>query len=292
MVDIREVAAKVVEDHRDWFANCGVDIQLQGRCSPVFVNGDENRLTEVLGCLLQNAAKFTAPGGLATVALSSDPVRGEAEIRVNDTGVGMTADVISRLFQPFVQADTSLDRSKGGLGLGLALAKGLIELHGGYIEARSEGLGRGSEFVIRLPLEVSNGEDSRIEKPARVSRGRRVLIIEDNVDAAESLREALEFNEHVVEVAHNGYDGILKARAFVPEIVLCDIGLPGMDGYDVARTIRADDELRHLFLAAVSGYARSEDLERARAAGFDRHLAKPPDLQKLEELMAVALSRV
>jgi PAS domain S-box-containing protein len=292
VVDLREVAAKVVEDHREWFASCGVDLQLEQRSTPIFVDGDENRLTEVLGCLLQNAAKFTPPGGRANLALASDPLRGEAELRVTDTGVGMTKDVIARLFQPFVQADTSLDRSKGGLGLGLALAKGLIELHGGYIEARSNGLGRGSEFVLRLPLDTSNSERARVEQPALPRRGRRVLIIEDNIDAAESLREALEFNDHVVEVAHNGHDGIVKAREFAPEIVLCDIGLPGMDGYDVARTIRADHELRHLFLAAVSGYARSEDLERARAAGFDRHLAKPPDLQKLEELMVVAQSHV
>jgi PAS domain S-box-containing protein len=291
VLDLREIASNVVEDHRDWFAACDVEIQLDSHPTPIYVDGDENRLTEVLGALLQNAAKFTPSGGRAWLSVSSDLVRGEAVLRVRDTGHGMTSDVLARLFQPFVQADTSLDRSKGGLGLGLAFAKGLVELHGGYIEAHSDGLGRGSEFVIRLPLERTNVELSRAKEPSLPARQRRVLIIEDNVDAAESLREALEFNEHLVQVAHNGHDGIVKAREFCPEVVLCDIGLPGMDGYEVARTIRADTELCHVFLAAVSGYARNEDLERARAAGFDRHLAKPPDLQKLEEIMSVEYSR-
>jgi two-component system CheB/CheR fusion protein len=185
-----------------------------------------------------------------------------------------------------MQADQSLDRSKGGLGLGLALVKGLVELHGGSIEAQSDGLGKGSAFVVRLPLD----ETLAPEKPALRASGpqvsRRVLIIEDNLDAAESLREALELSAHEVAVANNGPDGIEKARSFRPDVVLCDIGLPGMDGYEVARAIRLDATLQSTLLIALSGYALPEDLERAASAGFQHHLAKPPSVDALERVLS------
>jgi two-component system CheB/CheR fusion protein len=193
--------------------------------------------------------------------------------------------MVSRLFQPFSQADSTLDRSKGGLGLGLALAKGLVELHGGTVTAGSAGLGQGAEFVVRLPLAKDTGASPQTDENPAKSR-RRVLIIEDNTDAADSLRDVLAFGEHEVEVAYTGPQGIAKAQEFFPEIVLCDIGLPGMDGYAVARAFRAESALRGAFLVALSGYALPEDLERAHAAGFNRHLAKPASLEKLEEILA------
>jgi len=200
--------------------------------------------------------------------------------------VGMAPETVALLFQPFMQADQSLDRSKGGLGLGLALIKGLVEMHGGTIQAQSDGLGKGAAFVVRLPLETGDA----LEKPSVRASGpricRRVLIIEDNLDAAESLREALELGEHEVEVAHSGPEGIERARSFRPDAVLCDIGLPGMDGYDVARVVRQDPTLQSTCLVALSGYALPEDLERAVEAGFQHHLAKPPSVDRLEQVLS------
>jgi two-component system CheB/CheR fusion protein len=241
----------------------------------------------MVGNLLQNAAKFTPRGGRAHVSVAVES--GEAVIRVVDNGVGMAPEMLAHLFQPFMQADQSLDRSKGGLGLGLALVKGLVELHGGSIQAQSDGLGKGAAFVIRLPLDAG----AAIEKPSlRASSPRvcrRVLIIEDNLDAAESLREALELSEHEVEVAYTGPDGIERARSFHPDVILCDIGLPGMDGYEVARAVRQDPTLQSTFLVALSGYALPEDLERAAQAGFQQHLAKPPSVDALERVLSEIL---
>jgi two-component system, chemotaxis family, CheB/CheR fusion protein len=190
-----------------------------------------------------------------------------------------------RRYQPFMQADSTLDRSKGGLGLGLALVRGLVELHGGTVGAYSDGLGKGAAFVVRLPLDRAEATEAKTPATDRQPSRRRVLIIEDNVDAADSLRDVLAFGEHEVEVAYNGPEGIAKARTFRPEVALCDIGLPGMDGYEVARAFKADESLRGIFLVALSGYALPEDLERASAAGFKRHLAKPPSLEKLGEIL-------
>ena len=284
-LDLNELVRHTVEDQCTLFDKADVHVEFQPAPAPVFANGDRNRLAQVIGNLLQNAAKFTGRGGKTRITVSADATKGRAVIQVADTGVGMVPEMIARLFQPFAQADSTLDRSKGGLGLGLALAKGLVDLHGGDITARSAGLGQGAEFVVRLPLAK---EDSLSPRPAATaSRGRRrVLIIEDNVDAADSLRDVLAFAEHEVEVAYNGPQGIAKAQEFRPDIVFCDIGLPIMDGYEVARAFRADDALKGTFLVALSGYTMPEDLERASAAGFERHLAKPPSLEKLEEILA------
>jgi two-component system CheB/CheR fusion protein len=261
-----------------------------GTCLRDFVplrvdNADRNRLAQVIGNLLQNAAKFTGRGGETRITIRADATEKRAVIQVVDTGVGMAPDMVSRLFQPFSQADATLDRSKGGLGLGLALAKGLVELHGGTITAASAGLGQGAEFVVRLPLATEEALAPRSGEDTARAR-RRVLIIEDNVDAADSLRDVLAFGEHEVEVAYNGPQGIAKAQEFLPEVVLCDIGLPGMDGYEVARAFQAENALRGVFLVALTGYVLPEDLERAQAAGFKRHLAKPPSLEKLMEILA------
>ena len=283
--DLNELVRHTVEDQRTLFDQADVHVEFHPASHPASVSADRNRLAQVIGDLLQNAAKFTGRGGKTRITVSADATKGRAVIQVADTGVGMVPEMIARLFQPFAQADSTLDRSKGGLGLGLALAKGLVDLHGGDITARSAGLGQGAEFVVRLPLAK---EDSLSPRPAATaSRGRRrVLIIEDNVDAADSLRDVLAFAEHEVEVAYNGPQGIAKAQEFRPDIVFCDIGLPIMDGYEVARAFRADDALKGTFLVALSGYTMPEDLERASAAGFERHLAKPPSLEKLEEILA------
>jgi predicted ATPase/signal transduction histidine kinase len=285
-LELNELARRAIDDHRALFESSGVGLVRNPASGPVLVNGDDIRLTQVIGNLLTNAAKFTPRGGIATISVSVDPAANRAVLRVGDTGIGMSPEVLARMFQPFTQADTSLDRNKGGLGLGLALVKGLVELHGGDVSAYSAGPGRGAEFVVRLPLDAVRITEAQTEPAVHGQRRLRVLIIEDNMDAADSLREALEFCSHQVTVAHDGPNGLAKTREFKPQVVLCDIGLPGMDGFEVARAFRADDALKGIYLVALSGYASPEDLQRASAAGFDRHLAKPPNLDKLGELLA------
>lgn len=194
--------------------------------------------------------------------------------------------MVSRLFQPFMQLDTTLDRSKGGLGLGLALVRALAELHGGEVRAESAGSGQGSEFTVRLPLDDGPVSPEKTAEERQPSRSRRVLIIEDNADAADTLRQVLELGAHEVSVAVTGSDWLDIAREFCPEVVFCDIGLPGMNGFEVARAFRADDKLRNTHLIALSGYASSEDLQQASEAGFDDHLAKPASPERLEQLLA------
>jgi PAS domain S-box-containing protein len=286
--ELGEIVQQIVEDLRSEFATAGVELEVRVARKALWVNADAERITQALGNLLQNAVKFTRKSGRVTVTLNEDDARGMAVIHVRDTGIGIAPDVLPRLFRPFTQADSTLHRGRGGLGLGLALVKSLVELHGGTVDAYSDGLDKGAEFVVQLPLV---GEETAAPRASRTSvprSRRRVLIIEDNIDAADTLREALGFGEHEVEVAYNGPDGISKARQFRPDVVLCDIGLPGMDGYEVARVFRADETLKGVCLVALTGYALPEDLQRASDAGFDRHLAKPPSMQALEELLAEA----
>jgi PAS domain S-box-containing protein len=286
-LELNDLARHTIEDQRSLFDRAEVRIEFNPAPVPVFVDVDRNRVAQIIGNLLQNAAKFTGRGGATRITITTEEAEKRAVIQIADTGVGMTPEMLSRLFQPFSQADSTLDRSKGGLGLGLALAKGLAELHGGGVTANSAGLGQGAEFVVRLPLAMEKPAAAQPSASATKSR-RRVLVIEDNIDAADSLRDLLAFGEHEIEVAYNGPDGIAKARKFRPEVVLCDIGLPGLDGYEVARAFRADATLNGAFLVALTGYALPEDLERAQAAGFARHLAKPPSLEKLGEILSVA----
>jgi signal transduction histidine kinase len=283
-LDLNQMVSRAVEDSRGFFERSEVRLSCDLAAAPVLVNADATRVAQMLGNLLQNAAKFTPRAGRAHVSVATEA--GEALIRVIDNGVGMAPDTVARLFQPFMQADQSLDRSKGGLGLGLALIKGLVEMHGGSIQAQSDGLGKGAAFVIRLPLDTGAGSERTALHASGPQVCRRVLIIEDNLDAAESLREVLEIGKHEVEVAHSGPDGIEKLRSFRPDVVFCDIGLPGMDGYDLARAVRQDPMLQSTLLVALSGYALPEDLERAAEAGFQHHLAKPPSVDALERVLS------
>jgi two-component system CheB/CheR fusion protein len=284
-VDLCDIARRSAEDQRSLFESSEIHLKSAIPDEPVYVNADKTRVAQVVSNLLQNAAKFTGRGGTATIAVAADSARRQVLVRISDTGVGMTPDTLAGLFQPFMQADKTLDRTKGGLGLGLALVKGLVELHGGEVTAHSEGLGKGAEFTVRLPLDSQPDAGLRLATPVAPRSRRRVLVIEDNIDAADSLREVLEFGDHDVAVAYNGPEGLSKAREFQPEVVLCDIGLPGMDGFEVARAFRKDDALKGAFLVALSGYAQPDDVQRAQEAGFEQHLAKPPSLEKLEALL-------
>ena len=285
-VELNDLVRRTIDDHRSLFEENGVRLDCKFGPEPLFVNADPTRLAQVVGNLLGNAAKFAGHGGLAQVSVSTEPGTRRATILVADSGAGMTKETLARLFEPFMQGEATLDRSKGGLGLGLALARELVRLHGGEIRAHSDGAGRGAEFTVSLPQ--AENEDSLGEPAAanRIARGRRVLIIEDNVDAATSLREVLELDAHQVAVAHDGPAGLAMASDFHPEVVLCDIGLPGMNGYDVARAFRADEALKRTFLVALSGYALPEDLQHAAEAGFERHLAKPLGMQALQDLLS------
>ncbi len=282
-LDLSALLRNTVEDHRALLEGRGVKVELELPAAPVWVKADAARLAQVVGNLLQNASKFTDRGDRVRTSLS---VSGgsRAEIRVADTGIGIDREMLARLFEPFTQAERSLARTRGGLGLGLSLVKALVELHGGTVRASSEGEGRGAEFVLELPLapaQPAPGADG----PRRAARGRRVLLVDDNTDAAESLGALLELAGHQVAVAHGGEEGLTRARQERPDAVVCDIGLPDMDGYEVARRLRGDPSLRDVLLVALSGYALDDDLRRAREAGFDAHVAKPATLDRLLELL-------
>ncbi|HSA95930.1 MAG TPA: ATP-binding protein [Acidobacteriota bacterium] len=285
-VELAGLVHRTVEDHRSQFAAAGIELVLELAEKPLWLDGDPSRIAQAVGNLLQNASKFADRGGRVALTVEENAAGNLAVIRVRDTGIGIAPDVLPQLFQPFMQGQSTLDRSRGGLGLGLALVKGLIELHGGTVEARSEGIGKGAEFTLRLPLAPRPAMPEPV-LPDRPSHAvKRVLIIEDNVDVAQSLREALGFLKHSVEVAPDGPAGLALAREFKPEVLLCDIGLPGMDGYDVAKAFRADPALRATFLVALTGYTLPEDQSKAQQAGFDRHLAKPASVGDLQKVLA------
>jgi CheY-like chemotaxis protein len=277
-----------VEDQRIELETAGLSLDAILPGAPLWVEGDPTRLSQAVSNVLHNAGKFTEPGGRVEVLVAEEPERGTAAVRVRDTGIGMEPELLARVFEPFSQADRGPDRSRGGLGLGLSLVKTLVELHGGSVEAASPGLGRGSEVTLRFPL-LSGGEDTEMADPPREEPvpPRRCLVIEDNVDAAESMALLLSLDGHETEVAFNATEGLEKARRFHPEVVLCDIGLPGpMDGHGLARAFRADPGLRGAYLIALTGYGQEEDRLRALEAGFDAHLTKPADLEVLRRLLA------
>lgn len=283
-----DLVRRAADDHRSIFTEAGLELRVDTPPEEVRVRGDRMRLSQVVGNLLQNAAKFTPRGGTVTASAGRDP-GGRGIVRVRDTGSGIPQEILPRLFEPFTQAETSLDRSKGGLGLGLSLVRRLVELHGGTVAALSMGPGLGTMFEVALPLHAEAGPAPEGDQPApspRWGEPRRVLVIEDNPEAASSLRAVLQLMKHAVEVASTGPDGIQKAKGFRPDVVLCDIGLPGMDGYDVARALRADPELTRTPLVALTGYADPEDIAKCTRAGFDHHMAKPPSVQALSQLLA------
>jgi two-component system CheB/CheR fusion protein len=281
-VDVNDLVRATIEDNRAILERDGVTVQAGLAASPIYVNADGVRVAQVLTNLLTNAVKFTPPGGTARVSVAAEPP-GEAVLRVTDSGAGIDPEVLPRVFDPFMQAERPLARAGAGLGLGLALVKGLVELHGGKVSASSAGKGKGAEFVVRLPLDMGTAP-AAMSKPLRREE-RRIVVIEDDVDVADALRCALEVGGHDVTVASNGAEGIVLARSLRPDAVLCDIGLPEMDGYEVARRMRADPALRATYLIALSGYAQAEDVEAAHEAGFDAHLAKPASLEKVQRLV-------
>ena len=248
---------------------------------PVYVLGDSARLVQCLTNLLTNAAKYTDAGGEVRLELREE--RGTAVVSVTDSGVGIPAELLPRIFELFVQSERSLDRSEGGLGIGLSLVQRLIEMHGGQVSAASRGPGSGSTFEIRLPVVAPPPQSASASVVAPVPP-KRVLVVDDNVDAATSLAEVLKLDGHIARAVHTGQAALQSSVKFSPEVVLLDIGLPDMDGYQVAQRIRSTGS--DVVLVALTGYGQSEDVERARVAGFDAHLVKPVDLSRLQSVMS------
>jgi CheY-like chemotaxis protein/anti-sigma regulatory factor (Ser/Thr protein kinase) len=247
----------------------------------VRLEADPTRLTQILTNLLDNAAKYTDPGG--QIELTARREAGDVVLSVRDSGVGIPLDMQGRIFDLFTQGDVPIARSQGGLGLGLTLVRSLTGLHGGTVDVRSEGRGRGSEFTVRLP--IGSAEASTGAAAAGSAGGRHVLVIEDNADAREMLRIALELDGHRVDTAADGLTGVESALRTPPDLVLVDLGLPGLDGYAVARRLRAALGDR-LTLVALTGYGQTEDRRRTSEAGFDAHLVKPVDPDVLSRAMA------
>lgn len=284
-VELNQLVEAAVEDHRAVMEERETILEYEPASRSIVVDGDANRLSQVIGNLLNNAAKFTDPAGRAAVVVEADTDAGAARIRVIDDGIGIEPDAIRELFEPFAQADTSIHENTEGLGLGLALVKGLVELHKGDVQVHSEGKEKGTEFVITLPARFETQHREETESPQATAGGLRVLLIEDNEDIATSLKMVLELQGHQVHIAHDGQTGVDKVRRESPEVVICDIGLPEMNGYQVAQAISDQPELAVRSLIALSGYASEGDIRQSRDAGFDHHLAKPPDIDRINEIL-------
>jgi PAS domain S-box-containing protein len=250
----------------------------------VWIDADETRLEQIVANLVGNAVKFTPPGGTIAVTVGRDGAHGVLAVR--DTGVGIAAGILPRIFDLFVQGERTLDRSQGGLGIGLTLVRRLVELHGGTVQAASGGVGMGSVFTVRLPAVAPPASSASPPAVETARPPRRLLIVEDNDDAREMLRTVLAHNGHEVHEAADGPSGLEAMLALRPEIALVDVGLPGLDGYEVARRVRARPEGRDIFLIALTGYGQPEDRRRAEDAGFDDHVVKPVDPDWLVSLLA------
>ncbi len=254
------------------------------------LDADPVRLAQVVGNLLTNAAKYTEPGG--RIRLTADREGDVAVLRVRDDGIGIAPDMLPHVFELFVQADHATTKAQGGLGIGLTLVKNLVDLHDGTVEAHSDGLGQGCEFVVRLPLVAEGGGggqssgDTALASEPPTPPGNRLLVVDDNRDAADSLATLLRLHGHEVRVAHSGQAALEVTQAFNPDLIFLDIGMPGMDGYEVARRVRATPGLEGVVLAALTGWGQQEDRRRTAEAGFDHHLVKPPDPKVVEGVLA------
>ncbi len=259
---------------------------------PIWLEADPSRLEQVVVNLLNNAAKYTDEGG--RISLSARQEGGEAVVSVRDTGVGIDLEKFPDIFDLFTQADRSLDRSQGGLGIGLALVQRLVAMHRGTVEVRSDGLGRGSEFTVRLPLPTSPVPEPpppTVGSDGRTAHAGRVLVVDDNVDSAEILAKLLRMSGHDVRTAYTGPTALDVAAESLPDVVLLDIGLPGINGYEVARRLRRLPQLEGVKIVAMTGYGQESDIQLAREAGFDTHLTKPVDFVKVEGLLTRLLAR-
>jgi CheY-like chemotaxis protein len=256
----------------------------------VRLEADPTRLEQILANLLNNAAKYTDHSG--HIWLSARQESGGVVLRIKDTGMGLSADMLARIFEPFVQSDRGLHDSQGALGIGLTLVRSLVEMHGGRVTAHSDGPGKGSELIVRLPAlsqeQPLPGATAAATSPPPVGTApqRRILVVDDNVDAAESLALLLRIEGHEVHVAHDGPAALAAIAADRPDVVFLDIGMPVMNGYEVAQRLRKMPGLENLLLVAMTGWGQEEDRRRSQEAGFDYHLVKPADPEALRQLLA------
>jgi PAS domain S-box-containing protein len=288
-LDLNVIVAAAVEQVRPLIdaRRHSLTLQLSGRSAHVI--GDRTRLVQVISNILNNAAKYTAPGGRITLSVTVDEQ--QVHVGVRDNGVGIAPDILPYIFDLFTQAERTPDRSQGGLGIGLALVKSLVALHGGTVRADSAGLAQGSEFCICLPrLAVLDEEpdDDAFSGGAQAPDALRVMVVDDNVDAAQMLAALLEVQGHAVCVEYDAKGALERARRECPDVLLLDIGLPDMDGYELARALRAQPESADATLVALTGYGQSQDRKEAEQAGFDRYLVKPADMDQVNEVLAEA----
>lgn len=289
VLELQEAVGLAIESCRPRIEASEIDLGVETSNEPLRVFADPTRLAQVATNLIENAAKFTAPGGSIHVQVVRED--GEAVLRVLDTGIGISAEMLPRIFDAFVQADSSLDRRRGGLGIGLMVAKNLVEMHGGRIEARSAGLGHGAEFTVRFPLALhvpgtaSTAPQSAVPVAAPPHAVRRIALIEDNEDAREALAAALEIHGHELLPAGGAEAALELCADQNPDVFIIDIGLPGMNGLDLARALRRLPCGNDAFLIALSGYGAEQDKAAAVAAGFDAHVTKPADVEDIERLL-------
>jgi PAS domain S-box-containing protein len=285
-VDLSRLVRQMVEDHRKCLEQSRLAVHVEVPETPVWITGDGTRLALALINLLHNAAKFSNPGDSVFVHLEVHRTNQRAAVSVRDTGVGIPAETLPHVFEAFTQGNQSLDRRHGGLGLGLALVKGIVELHGGEVQATSPGPGRGAEFTFCLPLDpAAKPVEQRMNCGAPSAKPLRILIVEDNRDAAKTLGLLMRRYGHDVTLAHSGTSAVEAAKQWRPDVVLCDLGLPELDGFEVASILRQDPALATKRFIAISGYGDDEDRRRSQAAGFDLHLIKPVDPVELHRLL-------
>jgi PAS domain S-box-containing protein len=287
-VELRRVLDAAVEVSRPLIERAHHELSISISEDPQLrVRVDPTRIAQVVSNLLNNAAKYTPEGG--RIELSAGLERGQVTIRVRDNGAGLANETIPEIFELFTQVGKTLDRAQGGLGIGLALVKRLVEMHGGQVQAESAGVGKGSTFTVRLPLAPAATEESRQAEPRRTrsgTRSSRILVVDDNEDAAQTLAAVLAMSGHTTKICHSGLAALKEAGTFAPEVVLLDIGLPEMDGYEVARRLRSSPGGMQLVLVAVTGWGSENDRKRTREAGFDEHLTKPIEFERLEAVLA------
>jgi len=288
-VDLRTIVNQAVEASRPLIDSRRHELSVESLADPILLNADPSRLTQVVGNLLNNAAKYTDEGG--QIGLHVFREGDQAVVRVRDTGVGISSEMLPQVFDLFTQIDRTVDRSQGGLGVGLTLVRSLVELHAGTVHVSSPGAGRGSEFVIRLPvLPSTTSVDSEIrvvpQSPRVPSKSQRILIVDDNADAADSLAMILRLSGHQVWTAYRGSTALEVAETQRPDVILLDIGLPGMDGYEVARRLRRNPDMSGIALVALTGYGHEDDRRKTRDVGFDQHLVKPVDPVELMGLLS------
>ncbi|HYX35604.1 MAG TPA: ATP-binding protein [Oligoflexus sp.] len=294
-IDLTKIVRDASADYRNIAQTAGLSFKAALPQGPLWIEGDEIRLAQVISNILHNSIKFTQPGGTITLTLETIAASKKAAITVRDTGLGISADLLPHIFEMFSQGDQTIDRSYGGLGLGLALVKALVDKHDGSVQAMSGGLGQGTEIRILLPLgRFATAEAPRIKAPGWAKNlGLRILVIEDSPDIAESLRVFFSHVlDHEVQVAIDGVSGLEMARRCPPDIMLCDIGLPGeFNGYEVAKRFRALSDTGGTILVALTGYGTLDDQQKTRQAGFDVHLTKPPNFKELRRILDKAQSR-